>query len=125
MPGVLEDDNGRATKGKATMNGDALSAVWNVLLWGLGVCVSGFFVLAGWMWWLVGKVNDKATYEWIQDNLQASMDKKMDSMQDTLNQIKNAIVGDFTQRGLISKQDDIERDIEEVRKNCTKLHHVS
>lgn len=106
------------------MDAAVIKQLWDVLLWGLGICVTGFLFLAGWAWWIVQKLGEKASYNWIKKNLEESLDKKIDEMQITLNQIRDALVGDFEQRGLIVKQDDIEKDILAMKSNCERLHRA-
>lgn len=78
--------------------------IWDVLLWGFGLCATGFFLLAGWMWWLVGKVRIKE-----------SMVEKMSEISGTLKSIESALVGDFDKKGLITR-------VNEIEKTCGRNH---
>lgn len=86
-----------------------MESIWKVLLWGLGICVSGFLFLAGWMWHIVSQLSKKVSYDWIENNFQATINKKIDEMNKNLVDIKNALIGDFKSKGLITKVSDIEK----------------
>lgn len=98
------------------------SQLWRVLLWGLGICVTGFLFLAGWMWWIVGKLHDKVSFDWIEQKFEAGINRKMDAMSDTLTEIKNALVGDFQRKGLIAKFEDTEKSIKGIQEKCERFH---
>ena len=83
---------------------DDISRLWTVLLWGFGLCSTGFFLLAGWMWWLVGKIK-------IKDD----MVKKMDEISVTLKSIEIALKGDYDKKGVITR-------VFEIEKNCERRH---
>lgn len=85
------------------------STVLSFLRWGFGICVTGFLFLAGWMWWIVGKLHDKVSFDWIENQFQKGLNTKIDNINVTLTEIKNALVGDFNRKGLITKVDDIEK----------------
>jgi len=70
-----------------------------------GICVTGFFVLAGWMWWMIGQIAKRATYEWIQKNVDVKLD-----------QIKEALMGSMDKEGLISRVRRIDENCVEHRK---------
>jgi len=84
------------------------SSIWRVMLWGFGTCITGFLFLAGWMWWIVGKLHDKVSYEWIENQFQKDMNKKIDMMNKTLVDIRVALVGDYQSKGLITRLIDME-----------------
>ena len=65
-----------------------------------GICVTGFFVLTGWMWWMVGQIAKKASYEWIKLNMESKLDD-----------IKGALMGTMDKEGLISR-------VRRIDENC-------
>ena len=93
-----------------------------LLFWGLGICVSGFFFLAGWMWWLVGKLHDKVSYEWLENQFQKNLNVKMDTMNITLVDIKNALVGTFESKGVITKVEENQQTLLLIKEKCARHH---
>ena len=101
-----------------------ITQLWKVLLWGLGICVSGFLFLAGWMWNIVGKVSDKVSHKWLEEKFEKSINNKMDSMNQTMTAIKDALCGDFKSRGLIKSVEDNTKELKEIKENCQKVQEA-
>ena len=78
--------------------------VWTIMLWGFGICATGFFLLAGWMWWLVGRIR-------IRDGL---MDMVLE-IKNSLKTIEGTLVGNFDKKGLITK-------VYELDERCERTH---
>lgn len=74
-----------------------------ILLWGLGVCCTGFFFLAGWLIKLTIEINNRVTYKWIEEQFQLQLDKKINNINDKLEEIRTHIVGDLQNKGIIIK----------------------
>ena len=87
--------------------------LWEFIIWGFGFCITGFLFLAGWMWWMVGKLHDKVSYDWIKNNFQEDMNKKIDVMNMTLIQIREALIGSYEKKGVITRLADMERKCDE------------
>ena len=79
-----------------------VSQLWSVLLWGLGACGSGFVVL------LTLVLN-------MRSQVEKELKKDMDAIVETLNEIKNALLGTFHEKGAISKLHDLEQDIKALK----------
>jgi len=77
-------------------------AVWRVLLWGLGICVSGFFVLLG----MVVKTSKDVAKP--------------------LQEIRDALLGTLSPRkpGLFSDFYQMRDDIENFKLQCEKRHNA-
>ena len=84
--------------------------IMDILICWIGMSVLGFLALAGWMWWLIGEMAHKVSYE--------SLNKNVDKIQGTLNQIKDALVGNLDNGniGLIARTTKIEEYCELCRK---------
>jgi hypothetical protein len=63
-----------------------------VFQWGFGICATGFFFLAGWCWYLNSKMS-------------AVLDVK-----EKVNEIHRALMGDFKEEGLVSRQRRMEKE---------------
>ena len=57
------------------------------------------------MWWMIGQIAKRATYEWIQKNVDVKLD-----------QIKEALMGSMDKEGLISRVRRIDENCVEHRK---------
>ena len=73
----------------------------DALQWMITYCTGGFLFLAGWMFWLVGELSRKVSYEWIEKQLKAELNG-------TLTEIRDAMLGTMQQEGLISRMRRIE-----------------
>jgi len=47
----------------------SIQSMWDVLLWGLGACGGGFIVLLGLVIRSLIAANQKASYDWVKDEL--------------------------------------------------------
>lgn len=101
---------------------EQIAQLWKLLLWGFGTCVTGFLFLAGWMWTIVQSLEKKVTYEWIETTFQKNLNCKVDALCETVDQIRDAIIGDFQNKGLMRKVDENKEEIVKIKLNCDKLH---
>jgi uncharacterized protein with von Willebrand factor type A (vWA) domain len=96
--------------------------LWSGLLGMLGICATGFFVLLK----RVNEVNDevksKVSKDWLENTFQSVLNKKMDKMNETLESIKDAIVGNFKDKGLITKVEETSKSLSDIQKKCLKNH---
>jgi len=74
-----------------------LSALWGVVLGGLGICATGFFFLIV----LVLKVPSNVTKP--------------------LQEIRDALIGTLEKPGLIPKFHNMEKEIKHIKDNCTAM----
>jgi len=72
--------------------------LFKLVLWGLGICTTGFFVLLSMVLRVPGSVTKP------------------------LNEIRDALLGDFSKPGIITKVHSNEKRIDRVEKNCEKTH---
>ena len=96
--------------------------LWKVVLWGFGTCISGFLFLAGWMWWMLQKLHEKVSYDWLENQFQSTINKNINEIKTTLVEIKEALVGNFKDKGIITKVDEHARELHEIKENCIKQH---
>ena len=75
-----------------------IAILWKVLLWGLGLCATGFFVLLG------------ITL------------KTANGMTKPVEEIRDALVGTLDTPGLITKFHNAEKEIKFIKDNCTVLN---
>jgi len=73
--------------------------ILKIIMWGLGICASGFFFLAMW----IRKVADKLLLAEIRE-------------------IKEALVGTFDRPGIITLVYLHTEDIKEIKKRCKEIH---
>jgi hypothetical protein len=81
---------------------ESTEAVWNVLLWGLGICVSGFFVLLG----MVIKTSKEVARP--------------------LQEIRDALLGTMSPRkpGLFSDFYSMKEEFERMQAECNRRHTI-
>lgn len=77
---------------------DQSEAIWQVLLWGLGICATGFFTLLGLFF------------------------KSSRDMSKPLQEIRDALVGTLDKPGLIPKFHNMEHEISSIKEKCI-VHH--
>ena len=75
----------------------------DMMMWWIGISVVGFMTLAGWMWWLVGQMAKKVSYEWLESQFKQDVNRQISEQTKLLSEIRDALVGDMEQEGLISK----------------------
>jgi len=46
------------------------------ILFGFSLCVTGFFTLVGWCWWLNWQMGKRVTYEWIENHFMKECEKR-------------------------------------------------
>lgn len=78
--------------------------ILQIIFWGLGLCATGFFLLCGWMWWLVGKIKIKE-----------SLVEKIEEISTTLKSIDMALKGDYDKKGVITR-------VFEIEERCRRIH---
>lgn len=76
---------------------EQIKANTNLIYKAFGVCVTGFFVLAGWMWYMIGRINEHQ-----------NLSTEMKELKEVLKEIRDAFIGDFDKKGLITKHYDLE-----------------
>ena len=96
--------------------------VIRVLLWGLGLCATGFLFLAGWMFWLVGQLHQRVTYKDLKEEFVKDVEKDMGQVVKTLDEIKIGLFGDLRKpgSGLVTFVHDLGMELKELKKNCPK-----
>lgn len=84
--------------------------LWKILIWGFGLCFTGFVFLAGWMWWLVGQIHKRVTYEWMETKFERDIRKEISDISLSIRDIRNALLGDLATntKGLLHRVDNIE-----------------
>lgn len=101
------------------------SQILTLLLWGLGTCVTGFLFLAGWI--LKATSSLTSTIKTMTSEIEkkvsfGDLNKTMATTNTLLQNIKDAICGDFKQPGLLHKaQDNLDR-ISTLEVRCKKTH---
>ena len=65
-------------------------------LWVIGTSIMGFLFLAGWCWVMRDEISKRVTF----DNLE----KRLVRLEEPLQEIRDALLGDMETEGLISKE---------------------
>lgn len=84
-------------------------------MWGFGVCFAGFSLLIGWVYTIKAEMEKRVTYDWIEGKFSRDIKKEMDELTDVLKDIRDALVGNYEKKGLITRQQDLEDAIKELR----------
>ena len=82
-------------------------------MWGFGICAAGFFTLSGCIVVLWQKMGGYIKFK-----------EERDSINKTLKEIKNALIGDFQNKGLLTKVHEHATNIETINVRCKELHKV-
>ncbi len=80
-----------------------VQSLYNLIIWGLGVCAGGFFLLAGWIYSIS---RDLGTSKQILDELK---------------QIKVGLFGDMKTLGLVAQVHHHTNTIDDIKKNCKDI----
>jgi len=97
--------------------------LWKFCYWGFGLCSTGFFVLAGWLWWMVGKMSQKVSHQWLEEKFEKDIKEDMDKVVRVLSEIKDALIGDFQHKGAITRLHDVEKDVASIKEKV--FHHAN
>lgn len=84
--------------------------------WGFGLCGTGFFFIVGWVIKIQIELSGKVTYKWIEEKFEKDLKAQMEIMNNTLAEIRNAVVGGIEKPGIISRLRDVEREVELLKK---------
>lgn len=95
----------------------------SLLTWGLGICVTGFFVLLA----IIGRLNDKieslkvdmekrVPYEWLENKL----NKEFGALNRSIEMMNEALVGTLEKRGILTAFHEHEKRIEDLEKLVNK-----
>ena len=80
-------------------------------MWGFGICAGGFFTLSGCIVVLWQKMGGHMKFK-----------GELDDIKNSLDDIKVALIGDFTKKGLLTKTHEQASLIEEINKRCKEMH---
>jgi hypothetical protein len=97
-----------------------IANLWRFTLWGLGICTTGFFVLAGWMWYLVGQLHQRVTYSDLKGEFIKEIEKDIEKIVVSLKRIESALIGDMEKPGLMTKVRDMEKHVNRISTKCPK-----
>lgn len=75
-----------------------------LIMWSFGICVTGFIANVGWLLMLTKQITS-------QKQLGDSFKEIISSMK----VIEKALIGDYENKGLISKHSDLEKDVKEIK----------
>lgn len=90
------------------------SQLLSILTWGLGVCVTGFLFLVGWIIKINIELQKRVPYEWIEGTFKAEIKADFLSLEKSFKEVKDAIVGTVDKSGVITKLHDHEKRLEEL-----------
>lgn len=73
--------------------------------WGLGLCAAAFGTLMGWVFMLSRSINN-----------QKHLSESIVSIVESVKKIETALVGNYDKKGLMTKHDELEKDVHEIKK---------
>lgn len=91
------------------------NSIITILLWGLGACGAGFIFLFKRIWDIGKEMTNFVSKSWLEDHFEKSLNEKFEFVNGTLGQIKEALVGSFKEKGILTK-------IDEINKRCGRNH---
>lgn len=74
-----------------------------LIQWTIGICATGFLFLAGWILYLVQRIKDRPTFEWLEKQFKVEIKTDIGNLSSVLNEIRDALLGDMEREGLISR----------------------
>lgn len=90
-----------------------IAQLWNLLQWGLGICAGGFFLLAGWIWIILGKVRETM-----------DLGKKIEKVIESNEKIEKALLGSYDNpKGLVHRLEDLKVEHDYLKARIEKISH--
>ncbi len=84
--------------------------------WAFGLSATGFIFLCSWIIKLQIEVGKKVSYDWIEQKFEKDIKEELKLVNTFLSDIREAIVGNMKEKGIISRLNDVEKDLEELKK---------
>lgn len=98
------------------MDHHEIEQIWAVLLWSGGFILTAFGILFAQVW-------NKASYRWIEETFSKDMKKEISLLNETLMQIKNALIGDLINPGgMVNDISNIKKEMNNIKENCKRCH---
>ena len=88
-----------------------------ILTWGLGICVTGFMFLVGWIIKINIDLQKKVPYEWMEKTFSPEIRTDFKRLEDGMKEIKDAIIGTVDKVGVITKLHEHEKRIVTLEDN--------
>ena len=78
------------------------SQLLSILTWGLGICVTGFFFLVGWIIKINIELQQRVTFKWIEEKFEKDIKSDLAQISGKLDNMTNAIIGTMDKPGVIA-----------------------
>lgn len=95
----------------------------DILLWGLGACITGFIFLVGWVIKISVDMGEKVSFKWLEEQFKPEIKGEFKNVNVSLAEIKGAIIGTMDTPGIVSILKDhsrrlsvLEKEIAEIKK---------
>ena len=95
--------------------------LWRIITWGLGSCLTGFLFLAGWVLMINSKMSEKVSYKWFEEKMEKEIKKDIGQVVGVLNEIKDALIGNFEKKGIITRTAEAEKRIEHIENDIHSI----
>ena len=92
-----------------------------LITWAFGICVTGFFVLLGFIIKLIRDMGDRVTFKWIearQEKFEMEVKEALNELRDALTEIKDYLTGGLKQDGIKQAIESNKKDIAHIREKC-------
>lgn len=99
----------------------SIEHIWKFILWGFGSCITGFLFLAGWVLMINSKLSSKISYQWFEERMEKEIKKDISDVFGVLKEIKDAIVGNFEKKGIITRTAEAEKRIEHIEHDIHEI----
>lgn len=86
----------------------------DLLLWGLGGCVTGFLFLLGYVITLSIRIEKCVSYDWLEKTFEPRIMARFDCIEASVKEMHDYIIGNFEKKGLVSRLDDIEDRVQKL-----------
>lgn len=100
----------------------------NVFTWLLGICITGFLFLAGWIIKLNTMMQKRVTFEWIEDSFEIRIRKEMKVLEDkvmrfttSMQKIENILTSEL---GSDSHHGSLKITINEIKDSIKTMNHT-
>ncbi len=88
--------------------------IFQLLMWGLGICGTGFFFTVGWLIRLNIQMHERPTFKWHEDHIDSMIKNQMNTMGKKLDMISEYLVGTINNPGIITLIKENQKKIEDL-----------
>ena len=89
--------------------------ILQLILAGLGVCSTGFFILFGWVIKIQVELGQKISFKWHEEVFQKELNENLTKISNGIQDINDALIGTAKEQGLVTRTRDLEKDVQKLK----------